>query len=159
MATPEQHSTSGGTSAEILTEDECWRYLESSYIGRLAVINRAVPEIFPVNFVPMNRTLLFRTAPGAKLNALLTSTPVAFETDGLSAYSTEVWSVVVKGIPGQVPDGEAPIDLADPDREPWLPGPKDHLIRITPTEVSGRRFPVHSRTRWWPPLDFSSDWT
>lgn len=102
--------------------------------------------------------LLFRTAPGAKLKALLTSTPVAFETDGLGMYSTEVWSVVVKGIPDEVPDGGAPIELADRDREPWMPGPKDHLTRITPNEVTGRRFAVRSRTRWWPPIDFSSDW-
>lgn len=143
---------------DVLTEDECWRYLESAYIGRLAVINGAVPEIFPVNFVPVDRSLLFRTAPGTKLRSLLSGAAVAFETDGLSTYSTEVWSVVAKGIPEPVPQGEAPIELADPDREPWMPGPKEHLIRIRPTEVSGRRFAVHSRLRWWPPLDFSSDW-
>jgi hypothetical protein len=77
----------------------------------------------------------------------------------VNAYGTEVWSVVVKGIPEPVADNDLPLELSDPDREPWEADLKEHLIRISPTEVSGRRFAVHSRTRWWPPMDFSSDWT
>lgn len=138
--------------------DECWKYLASSYIGRIAVINGTVPEIFPVNFIPIERTLLFRTAPGTKLRSLLTGTPVALETDGLNAYSTEVWSVIVKGLPTPVSDSDVNLEMIDLDREPWGPGLKEHLIQITPTSVTGRRFPVKSRTRWWPPLDFSADW-
>lgn len=148
-----------GRQAEVLTVDKCWKYLESSYIGRLAVINGAVPEIFPVNFITFERTLFFRTAPGTKLRSLLAGTPVALETDGLNAYATEVWSVIVKGLPAPVSDGDVNLEMVDANREPWAPGLKEHLVRITPTEVTGRRFPVRSRTRWWPPLDFSSDWT
>ena len=148
-----------GSNTEVLTEKECWKYLRSSYIGRLAVINGNVPEIFPVNIVPAGQALYFRTAPGTKLRSLLSGGVVALETDGLNAYSTEVWSVVAKGIPEPVEDGPLPLELADPDREPWEPGLKEHLVRISPTEVTGRRFAVHARTRWWPPLDFSSDWT
>lgn len=148
-----------GRQVEVLTVDKCWKYLESSYIGRLAVINGAVPEIFPVNFITFERTLFFRTAPGTKLRSLLAGTPVALETDGLNAYATEVWSVIVKGLPAPVSDGDVNLEMVDANREPWAPGLKEHLVRITPTEVTGRRFPVRSRTRWWPPLDFSSDWT
>ena len=147
-----------GPKTEVLPEAECWKYLRSSYIGRLAVINGTTPEIFPVNFVPAEGALYFRTAPGTKLYSLLAGTVVALETDGLNAYSTEVWSVVVKGIPEPVADGNVPLELSDPDREPWESGVKEHLIRINPTEVTGRRFYVQSRTRWWPPQDFSADW-
>lgn len=148
-----------GPKAEVLTVEDCWKYLASSYIGRLAVINGTTPEIFPVNFVPVERTLVFRTAPGTKLRSLLAGTPVALEADGLNLYATEVWSVVVKGIPAPISGSEVNLELAGPDREPWEPGLKEHLIQIRPTEVTGRRFSVHSRTRWWPPQDFSSDWT
>lgn len=150
--------TPQGRKAEVLTTDECWKYLRSSYIGRLAVINDGLPEIFPVNFVPLEGRIFFRTAEGTKLRSLLEGTPVAVETDGLNAYSTEVWSVVIKGIPAPVSDDEVDLDIAGPDRGPWEPGIKEHLIQIQPTSVTGRRFPVHSRTRWWPPLDFSSEW-
>ncbi|ELT45578.1 pyridoxamine 5'-phosphate oxidase family protein [Arthrobacter nitrophenolicus] len=153
MGTPQP-----GSATEVLTVEECWKLLGSSYIGRLAVINGSTPEIFPVNFVPAERAIYLRTAPGTKLRSLLTGNPVALETDALNVYGTEVWSVVVKGVPSPVEDGSMPLELADPDREPWEPSLKEHLIRIDPTEVTGRRFAVHSRTRWWPPLDFTSDW-
>ncbi|TLM83522.1 pyridoxamine 5'-phosphate oxidase family protein [Pseudarthrobacter sp. NamE5] len=146
-----------GSATHVLTVEECWKLLASSYIGRLAVIDGSTPEIFPVNFVPLERAIFFRTAPGTKLRSLLTGNPVALETDALNVYGTEVWSVVVKGTPTPVQDGDMPLDLADPDREPWEQGLKEHLVRIVPTEVTGRRFNVHTRTRWWPP-DFSSDW-
>ena len=149
-----------GPDSEVLTVDECWKHLASSYIGRLAVIHGPAPEIFPVNFVPVRRTLVFRTGPGTKLRSLLEGRPVAFETDGLNIYGTEVWSVVIKGVPAPVSDSETDLDLevTDPDREPWEPGLKAHLIQLWPTMVSGRRFRTPSQTRWWPPLDFSSEW-
>ncbi|MBT2533345.1 pyridoxamine 5'-phosphate oxidase family protein [Arthrobacter sp. ISL-48] len=151
-------SSPAGSRVEILGAHECWSYLQSSYIGRLAVINGASPEIFPVNYVVMGQTLLFRTAPGTKLRALLTGAVAALETDGLNAYSTEVWSVVAKGFPEPFDENKDTTVIEDANREPWEPGIKEHLICIRPTEISGRRFAVRSRTRWWPPVDFSADW-
>ncbi|WP_442959693.1 pyridoxamine 5'-phosphate oxidase family protein [Pseudarthrobacter sp.] len=58
------------------------------------MINGAVPEILPVNFVTVGETVVIRTAPGTRLRALLSGVVVAFETDGLNAYATDVWSVV-----------------------------------------------------------------
>lgn len=152
-------SSPSESQTEVLGTEECWKYLQSSYIGRLAVINGAAPEIFPVNFMVIGETVVFRTGPGTKLRALLSGTAVAFETDGMNAYSTEVWSVVVKGMPGPFSGDPAELGNAGPDREPWQPGLKEHLVQIDPTEVSGRRFPVSPRSRWWPPQDFSEDWT
>ncbi|HSU45499.1 MAG TPA: pyridoxamine 5'-phosphate oxidase family protein, partial [Arthrobacter sp.] len=72
-------------------------------------------------------------------------------------YATEVWSVVAKGSPQ--PFDETSMHLPDDaEREPWQPGIKDHLVAITPTDITGRRFAVSPRTRWWPPVDFSADW-
>lgn len=148
---PESHT-------EVLVPADCWKYLKSSYIGRLAVLNGAVPEIFPLNFMIVGESVVFRTAPGTKLRALLSGAAVAFETDGLNAYATEVWSVVVKGTPGPFDSDPETLQEAGPDREPWHFGPKEHLVQIVPTEVSGRRFAVSPRSRWWPPQDFAADW-
>jgi len=147
-----------GSHTEILRADECWQYLKSSYIGRLAVINGDVPEIFPVNFSVAGGTLMFRTGPGTKLRALLSGAVAALEVDGLNPYATEVWSVVAKGRPEPFDETRMALPDSDPDRQPWEPGVKDHLVAITPTEISGRRFAVRSRVRWWPPVDFSADW-
>lgn len=143
---------------EVLAPADCWKYLKSSYVGRLAVVSGAVPEIFPLNFMIVGEAVVFRTAPGTKLRALLTGAAVAFEADGMNAYATEVWSVVVKGVPVPFDGDLATLQDAGPDREPWQPGLKEHLIQIVPAEVSGRRFAVSPRTRWWPPQDFTADW-
>jgi len=151
-------SSPSESHTEVLAPADCWKYLKSSYIGRLAVLNGAVPEIFPLNFMIVGEAVVFRTAPGTKLRALLTGAAVAFEADGMNAYATEVWSVVVKGVPVPFDGDLATLQDAGPGREPWQPGLKEHLIQIVPAEVSGRRFAVSPRTRWWPPQDFTADW-
>lgn len=151
-------SSPSESHTEVLDPADCWNHLKSSYVGRLAVINGAVPEIFPLNFMVVGETVVFRTAPGTKLRTLLTGAAVAFEADGMNAYATEVWSVVVKGVPVPFDGDLATLQDAGPDREPWQPGLKEHLIQIVPAEVSGRRFAVSPRTRWWPPQDFTADW-
>lgn len=151
-------SSPSESHTEVLAPADCWKYLRSSYVGRLAVVNGAVPEIFPLNFMIVGEAVVFRTAPGTKLRALLTGAAVAFEADGMNAYATEVWSVVVKGVPVPFDGDLATLQDAGPDREPWQAGLKEHLIQVVPAEVSGRRFAVSPRTRWWPPQDFTADW-
>ena len=51
----------------ILSETECWDLLSSVALGRLVTSVDGQPEIFPLNFVVQHRTVLFRTAEGAKL--------------------------------------------------------------------------------------------
>lgn len=135
---------------EIPAVHECWRFLRSASIGRLAVVGSAGPEIFPVNYLPEEATLLFRTGPGTKMDALLGGGPVALEADGLNSYGTIAWSVVVKGRPEAVRGDDHDDETAErPSVSPWEPGAKDYLIRITPTEVSGRRFVISPPGRWW----------
>jgi nitroimidazol reductase NimA-like FMN-containing flavoprotein (pyridoxamine 5'-phosphate oxidase superfamily) len=136
--------------SEVLSVHECWRYLRSSSVGRLAVVSSAGPEIFPVNYLPEDGTLIFRTGPGTKMDALLGGDPVALEADGLNPYGTIAWSAVVKGRPEAV-DGDDPgLQTAERELSPWEPGPKDYVFRITPTEVTGRRFVISDAKRWWP---------
>lgn len=141
MSNPAEHP-----ETENLSLHDCWACLRSSSIGRLAVISDGKPEIFPVNFMPDNATILFRTAPGTKLDAVAAGLPVVMEADGLNDYGTIAWSVVVKGTPQHVDPSDAPFGLAQ-----WEPGVKAHLVRITPTEVTGRRFVINPNMGWWQP--------
>ncbi|QCP00413.1 pyridoxamine 5'-phosphate oxidase family protein [Arthrobacter sp. 24S4-2] len=139
-----------GPETTDLTVHECWKHLRSASVGRLAVISDARPEIFPVNYLPDEGTVIFRTGPGTKLNAVLSGEPVVLEADGLNTYGTIAWSVVVKGIAAPVQAGEdAPAEIPSP----WEEGAKDVLVRITPSELSGRRFVIGPPTKWWPPLE------
>lgn len=134
---------------EVLRIHECWRLLRSSSVGRLALSGKAGLEIFPVNYLPEDGTVIFRTAPGTKMDALVGTEPVAMEADGFNSYGTIAWSVVVKGIPDVIPEDDPSQEVAEQSLTPWEPGTKDYLFRITPTEVTGRRFVISNAKRWW----------
>lgn len=112
--------------------------------------------IFPVNYVPNYGTVIFRTGPGTKLDALLATPAVVLEADGLNSYGTIAWSVVIKGLAKVVTNGEELQEAAEAGLSPWQPGMKDTLVRVTPKEISGRRFVISSPVNWWPPLDSAS---
>ncbi|MGO4383020.1 pyridoxamine 5'-phosphate oxidase family protein [Specibacter sp. RAF43] len=137
----------------VLEIHECWRSLRSSSIGRLAVVGPLGPEIFPVNYLPEDGTVIIRTGPGTKLDALRAGGPAVLEADGFNAYGTIAWSVIVKGRPEPVPDDDPSRDLVDHKLLPWEPGVKDHVFRILPTAVTGRRFVTSPPGRWWSPRE------
>lgn len=138
---------------EILAVHECWRFLRSASIGRLAVVGSAGPEIFPVNYLPEDGTLIFRTGPGTKMDVLLGGGRVVLEADGLNPYGTIAWSVVVKGLPEAVRGNDEDREVEGQSVSPWEPGAKDYTFRIAPTEISGRRFVISSPRRWWLPQE------
>ena len=84
-----------GESMTVLSEDESWHLLASMALGRLVTCLEGQPAIFPVNFVVQRRTVLFRTAEGAKLFSAVMNNRVAFEADDHNV--SEGWSVIVKG--------------------------------------------------------------
>lgn len=54
---------------DILTDDECWELLRTATVGRLAVDVGGRPDIYPINFVIDDGTIVFRTGAGTKLAA------------------------------------------------------------------------------------------
>lgn len=133
----DSHQESGMT---VLGEDECWRLLAGAEVGRLAAAVRDTPEIFPVNFVIDNRTVLLRTAEGTKLATVAVSKRVAFEIDGFDAATGEAWSVVVHGTATMLERLNDVYAAQELPLFPWHATPKPIFVRITPTRVTGRRF-------------------
>ncbi|MGE2716408.1 pyridoxamine 5'-phosphate oxidase family protein [Mycolicibacterium litorale] len=122
----------------VLTEDESWSLLSSMTLGRLAISVRGQPDIFPVNFVVQRHTIVIRTAEGTKLAAAMTNGQVAFEADDHNAE--QAWSVVVKGRAKVLMYAD---EIAEAERAqvlPWTATTKRRFLRITPTEITGRRF-------------------
>jgi len=144
--------TPAASETTSLTAHDCWKYLDTASVGRIALVNSGDPEIFPVNYVPHFGTLIFRTGPGRKLDAVQGGTSIAFEADGLNRYGTIAWSVVIKGTAELVEDAAELQEAAGTSLSPWEAGPKDNLIRIVPTELSGRRFVISDPVQWWPPV-------
>jgi len=121
-----------------LSESESWKLLAGVELGRLITSVGGQPEVFPVNFVTQDQTILFRTAEGTKLSSVVVNQDVVFEADDHNM--TEGWSVIIKGR-AQVLDTRAEIEEAEQAQLlPWIPTLKLHYVRVTPREISGRRF-------------------
>lgn len=123
---------------DTLSEDESWALLEGANFGRLAVSVSNQPEIFPINFYADGRSILFRTAEGTKLLELTINSAVAFESD--SHTDAQAWSVIVKGHAAPLERQEEVYAAEQLPLTPWIPTLKYIYVRITPTEITGRRF-------------------
>lgn len=122
----------------VLSDDENWELLSSMAPGRLITNFAGEPEVFPVNYVVQDHTVLFRTAPGTKLVSAVANRAVVFEVDDHNV--AEGWSVIVRGN-ARLLQTDADIRLAERAQLlPWTATLKPHYVRITPTEVTRRSF-------------------
>jgi nitroimidazol reductase NimA-like FMN-containing flavoprotein (pyridoxamine 5'-phosphate oxidase superfamily) len=126
------------TGIEVLPEDECLRRLGEHQVGRLVLIGGGDADIFPVNYVLVGRTIVFRTAAGTKWRDGPRGR-AAFEVDELDPTTRSGWSVVVHG---RLEDA----DERHPDTEalgldPWSAHDKPHVMRLVGETFSGRRLP------------------
>jgi hypothetical protein len=146
---PEDPLSEGMTN---LAEHECWQLLRESQVGRLGVAVGGHADIFPINYLVDHGTILFRTAEGTKLAAVVASIGVAFEVDGYDPASGEAWSVVLHGAAREVQGLHEQLDVEGLPLFPWHAAPKHRFVRIVPSELSGRRFRVIQSERWRSPL-------
>ncbi len=122
----------------VLSESESWDLLGTASLGRLVTNFAGEPEIFPVNFVLQGRTILFRTAGGTKLFSAVANRTVIFEVDEHNV--AEGWSVIVRGR-AQLLKTDSDIQQADrAGLYPWVATAKPNYVRITPNDITGRRF-------------------
>ena len=128
---------------EILSEEQCWSLLASAEVGRLAMVVSHEVDIFPVNYVVDDRSLVFRTAEGTKLVEVVISGNVAFEVDGYEPEHGRAWSVVCKGQAVRIDTFDEIYKAQELPLFPWNHSPKDQFVRIRPHSISGRRFTVY----------------
>jgi nitroimidazol reductase NimA-like FMN-containing flavoprotein (pyridoxamine 5'-phosphate oxidase superfamily) len=125
---------------EELPTAECWRLLETTTFGRLAVVGLdGRPDAFPVNFLVRNGNVFVRSAAGAKLRSILTHPAVAFEIDGETDALR--WSVVMRGTAHRLTNDSDIEASGIRGLVSAHPSTKYNYIRITPDTVTGRRFP------------------
>ncbi|HME47846.1 pyridoxamine 5'-phosphate oxidase family protein [Mycobacterium sp.] len=130
--------TASGAPITALSEEESWQLLTSVALGRLVTLLAGEPEIFPVNFVVQNRTVLFKTAEGTKLFSTVVNHRVVFEADEHGA--DQGWSVIVRG---RVRVLRTSAEIAEAEQAallPWTATPKTHYVRVIPAQITGRRF-------------------
>jgi nitroimidazol reductase NimA-like FMN-containing flavoprotein (pyridoxamine 5'-phosphate oxidase superfamily) len=127
-----------GNPVRVLGDDEAWDLLSGVALGRLVTAGGGQVEIFPINFVAQDRSVLFRTAEGTKLFGAVMNDSVLFEADDHTDAGG--WSVIVRGTARVL---STAADIREADRAqlvPWIPTEKLRYVRITPNDVSGRHF-------------------
>ena len=126
---------------EVLSEQQCLELLGSKDLGRIAFSVGDQTEIFPVNYASDGSIIVFRTAPGTKLDKAMAGR-LAFEVDDWDPEGKVGWSVVLKGVAQEVTSGIDPFasTLRTRHASPVAPGEREHWIAIYPSEISGRRF-------------------
>lgn len=135
-----------GPALEHLSRDACMRLVGQASLGRIVFTRQALPAVELVNFALDNGDIIIRTGSGGKLAAATRGAVVAFEVDSVDSAAHTAWSVTIVGLAEAVTDREEirRIDLVAP--VPWAPGEHDHLIRISPTLVNGRRLGAKRQT-------------
>ncbi|GAB3017623.1 pyridoxamine 5'-phosphate oxidase [Mycobacterium bourgelatii] len=129
----------------ILSERECWDLLKSVPLGRLITSVNDRPDVFPVNFVVQRKSVLFRTAQGAKLVSAAMNKNVVFEADDHNA--SEAWSVIIRGRARSLRSDEEIEDAESAHLQSWTDSEKPHYVRILPDLVTGRRFQLGASQR------------
>jgi nitroimidazol reductase NimA-like FMN-containing flavoprotein (pyridoxamine 5'-phosphate oxidase superfamily) len=126
------------SSVRMLDEDECWRLIAESSLGRFAVKVHDGVDVFPINYLAHDHELFFRSAPGSKLIDLTLEPKVAFEIDG--EHARHAWSVVVHGTARRLASDQDIDDSGIQSLKTWHPSEKYNYVRISPESVSGRSF-------------------
>lgn len=121
-----------------MDRSECLALLEADDVGRLAVVQGHVPAIFPVNYVVDGEDVLFRSAPGTKVDHG-DGAPAAFEIDHLDRERRTGWSVVAVGrLEVLAPDDPARMRLRQHPIRPWAAGDRDVVMRLAIGTITGR---------------------
>ena len=124
---------------ERLPDYECLRLMASVPVGRIVYTRQAMPAVEPVNFVLDGGDIVIRTDPGGKLAAATRRAVVAFETDDIDPALQAGWSVTAIGRSREVTDPADIARLRQIGLRTWVPGKREHFIRITPEILNGRR--------------------
>jgi nitroimidazol reductase NimA-like FMN-containing flavoprotein (pyridoxamine 5'-phosphate oxidase superfamily) len=122
------------TGIDMIDSDECLRLLRSRRVGRLGIVVGGEPLILPVNYAVTGATIVFRSAPGSKLD-MGPRAPACFEVDEFDESMSAGWSVLIAGRLEEIDAGE----VAGTAVTPWAPGERDHWMRLVPRRVTGRR--------------------
>ncbi len=135
MQSDPPHSTHQGIA--VIDEERCLRLVEGESIGRLGFSARALPVIFPINFVLLGRDVVFRTEPGQKLDAARQHAVACFEVDSHDPFAHTGWSVLITGCL-EVADGRELARLGPLPLRPWAVTGASDVVTLRGEVISGR---------------------
>jgi nitroimidazol reductase NimA-like FMN-containing flavoprotein (pyridoxamine 5'-phosphate oxidase superfamily) len=120
---------------ESIDRDECLLLLKRRTLGRVGLRRADEILVLPVFYAVVGDNIVFRTAPGSKLDAAVMKARVAFEVDSGSPG----WSVLVHGHADEVRDQVRAAEARARLGSDWPAGQREHVVAITIDDISGRR--------------------
>ena len=126
-------------NVEVLDETECLRLLAREPVGRLALTDRALPVVLPVNFTLVDNTIVFATASGLKLDAAHAGMVVCLEVDGFDRMTHGGWSVLATGRLAEISDPDRLEEARRLPLSPWALSQPEHYVELPIELLSGRR--------------------
>lgn len=124
---------------EVLDEETCLALVATGTLGRVAITTGALPTILPVNYCLVDRTILFRTGRGTKLDAATTNAVVAFEVDAFDPVDHTGWSVNIIGVARDLEPLLRHVTFDRTSIPRWAPTADERVVSIQAELVTGRR--------------------
>lgn len=123
-----------------LIPQECWELLSRRSLGRVVFTMNAMPAIRPVNHLIHRQAIVIRSHLGSAItgHASRDGAVVCYEADDIDPVRHTGWSVIATGIARLVTDPDA-ASRYEQALEPWVTGPMDQIIAITPETITGLR--------------------
>lgn len=122
---------------QVLSEGDCYQLLRDRTLGRVGFRHGDELLVLPVYYALLDHHIVFRTAPGAKLDAAVLNTRVAFEVDD----AVLGWSVLVAGHADEITAPDEQVRAATALGHDWPARDRDRLVHINAERVTGRRLP------------------
>ncbi len=113
--------------------------LDRESVGRLALSDGALPVVLPVNFKVADRTIVFASAPGLKLDAARAGVVACLEVDGFDTLSHSGWSVLATGRLDQITEPDQLAQARELPLSPWAIAEPEGYVRMPIEILSGRR--------------------
>lgn len=108
--------------------------------GAAGALLRRADSITPVNYLLDGRdVLVLTTDDGELMAAARRSLPALLEVDDLVNWSRSGWSVLIRGRLSEETDADLVQRVLRSGLRPWALGPREHVVRLHGTEVTGRR--------------------
>ena len=126
-----------------LTEAECRALIAPGGIGRFLFVQAGRgPVAIPVNFKMDGGDVVFRISGESVSAEGVHQQPVSFDVDHLDEALGEGWSVLLTGTARAVTGDAAESRVKALGIQPWAGGDRDPYVRLSATQVTGRRIRV-----------------
>ena len=140
---PGQRSAAKSAVLDTMTAADCQQHLADGGIGRFLFVEPGRgPVAIPVNFRMDSGDVVFRTSSAGSISAGMHERRVSFDVDHLDDALGEGWSVLITGKAHIITDPDELSRAQALHIEPWAGGDRPVYVRLTASQITGRRIRV-----------------